>query len=136
MRATGRPRGQASGTEGACRGALEGAPSRRPARPTAPPMSSERRVSMGRPDAQDRRQVRSAAGLTLEPVRDGHGALGKETGSEARRPGLRRNCRPQLLGDCWGKPFPPAPTKALFPVCQAIQMHFTMLMIRESLVAS
>lgn len=70
-------------------------------------------VSVGRPDAQDRRQVRRAAGLASEPVRDGHRALGDETGSGARPPGLHRNCRPQLLGDCRGKPFPPAPAEAL-----------------------
>lgn len=70
-------------------------------------------VSVGRPDAQGRRQVRRAAGLASEPVRDGHRALGDETGSGARPPGLHRNCRPQLLGDCRGKPFPPAPAEAL-----------------------
>ena len=85
---------------------------------------------------QDRRQVRSAAGLALEPVRDGHRALGDETGSEARPPGLHRNCRPQLLGDCRGKPFPPAPTEALSLSARPYKMHFTMQVIRETLVAS
>lgn len=93
-------------------------------------------VSVGRPDAQDRRQVRRAAGLALGPVRDGHRALGDETGSGARPPGLHRNCRPQLLGDCRGKPFPPAPAEALFLSARPYKMHFSMLVVRETSVAS
>ena len=135
MQATGRPRGQASGTEGACRGAPEGAPSRRPARPTALPMSSERRVSMGWPDAQDRRQVRSTAGLALDPVRDGHGALGNKTGSEALPPGLHRNCHLSSWEIVGANPSLLPPQKHVSLSARPYEMHFTML-IRESSVTS
>ena len=47
---------------------------------------------------QDRRQVRGAVGPALEPVREGQGALGNETGSEAWPPGLHWNCCPSGLG--------------------------------------